>query len=138
MEIPKIDKSHYKSIVYISHPFQNNPENVKEIEDIIKGLHKLFPNYLFISPVHAFGFLYNSTTYEQGLYMTLFLLETCADEMWVFGEDWRNSTGVKAEIEYCKKRNIPYYTWGTSISLSPVTSQFLLHMEKILKGRVEL
>ena len=78
MEIPKIDKSHYKSIVYISHPFQNNPENVKEIEDIIKGLHKCFPNYLFISPVHAFGFLYDSTTYEQGLYMTLFLLETCA------------------------------------------------------------
>ena len=133
MEIPKIDKSHYKSIVYISHPFQNNPENVKEIEDIIKGLRRLFSDYLFISPVHAFGFLYNSTTYEQGLYMTLFLLETCADEMWVFGEDWRNSTGVKAEIEYCKKRNIPYYTWGTSLSLSSVLS----HMEKNLKGRFE-
>ena len=137
MEIPKIDKSHYKSIVYISHPFQNNPENVKEIEDIIKGLRRLFPDYLFISPVHAFGFLYNSTTYEQGLYMTLFLLETCADEMWVFGEDWRNSTGVKAEIEYCKKRNIPYYIWGTSKSLSPVESQFVSHMEKNLKGRFE-
>ena len=133
MEIPKIDKSHYKSIVYISHPFQNNPENVKEIEDIIKGLHKCFPNYLFISPVHAFGFLYDSTTYEQGLYMTLFLLETCADEMWVFGEDWRNSTGVKAEIEYCKKRNIPYYIWGASTSLSPVLS----HMEKNSEGRLE-
>ena len=133
MEIPKIDKSHYKSIVYISHPFQNNPENVKKIEDIIKGLHKCFPSYLFISPVHAFGFLYNSTTYEQGLYMTLFLLETCADEMWVFGEDWRNSTGVKAEIEYCKKHNIPYYTWGTSLSLSSVLS----HMEKNLEGRLE-
>lgn len=133
MEIPKIDKSHYKSIVYISHPFQNNPENVKEIEDIIKGLRRLFPDYLFISPVHAFGFLYNSTTYEQGLYMTLFLLETCADEMWVFGEDWRNSAGVKAEIEYCKKRNIPYYIWETSLSLSSVLS----HMEKNLEGRLE-
>ena len=123
MEIPKIDKSHYKSIVYISHPFQNRLKNLKEIEDIIKILYKLYPDYLFISPVHAFGFLYNSITYEQGLYMTLFLLETCADEMWVFGEDWRNSTGVKAEIEYCKKRNIPYYIWRASTSLSPVEFQ---------------
>ena len=109
----RIDKSYYKNIVYISHPFQNNPENVKEIEDIIKALYKRFPDYLFISPVHAFGWLYDSTTYEDGLNMTLFLLENCADEMWVFGKDWRNSTGVKAEIEYCKKRNITYLVFET-------------------------
>ena len=113
MEIQKIDKSHYKNIIYVSHPFKNNPENVKEIEDIIKILYKLFPNYLFISPVHAFGWLYDSTTYEDGLNMTLFLLENCADEMWVFGKDWRNSTGVKAEIEYCEKRNITYLVFET-------------------------
>ena len=133
MEMPKIDKSHYKSIVYISHPFQNNPKNVKEIEEIIYRLRKRFPNYLFISPVHAFGFLYSSTTYEEGLNMTLFLLETCADEMWIFGKDWRNSTGVKAEIEYCMQHNIPYYIWGTSKSLSSVLS----HMEKDSECRLE-
>ena len=109
----KIDKSHYENIVYISHPFQNNPKNVKEIEYIINTLYKYFPDYLFISPVHAFGWLYDNTAYKEGLNMTLFLLETCADEMWVFGEDWENSTGVKAEIDYCKRRNINYSIFET-------------------------
>lgn len=104
----KMDKSAYKSIIYISHPYQGKYRNIKAIEKIIKSLRKEYPNYLFISPVHSFGWLYNETEYQEGLDMTLFLLETCADEMWVFGEDWQKSRGVKSEIEYCEEHNIPY------------------------------
>lgn len=103
----RIDKSNYENIVYISHPYQGKVENVNHIESVIRNLRKEYPNYLFISPVHTFGWLYDDTEYNEGLKMTLFLLETCADEMWVFG-DWHNSTGVRAEIEYCKEYSIPY------------------------------
>lgn len=103
----KIDKSNYDNIVYISHPYQGKQENIDDIENIIKELRKEYPNCLFISSVHSFGWLYDCTSYQEGLEMTLFLLETCVDEMWVFG-DWQNSTGVQAEIAYCEEYSIPY------------------------------
>lgn len=102
----KITKENYENIVYISHEFQNKPENVIEIETIIKKLQKEYPTYLFISPVHTFGFLYDEVSYEKGLDMSLFLLENCADEMWYVPSE--TSEGVKAEIEYCNEFGIPY------------------------------
>ena len=102
----KITKDNYESIVYISHAFQGNPDNVSEIEDIISTLQEQYPNYLFISPVHTFGFLYDKVDYDKGLEMTLFLLDTCCDEMWYTPDE--NSRGVATEIAYCKEYNIPY------------------------------
>lgn len=101
----RITKENYENIVYISHEFQNNPENIIEIETIIKKLQKEYPTYLFISPVHTFGYLYDEVSYEQGLNMTLFLLDTCCDEMWYVPSD--TSEGVAAEIAYCVKFGIP-------------------------------
>lgn len=102
----KITKDNYESIVYISHAFQGNPDNVSEIENIISTLQEQYPNYLFISPVHTFGFLYDKVDYDKGLEMTLFLLDTCCDEMWYAPDE--NSRGVATEIAYCKEYNIPY------------------------------
>ncbi len=109
----RITKENYENIIYVSHEFQNNPENVVEIEIIIKKLQKEYPTYLFISPVHTFGFLYNEVSYEKGLDMSLFLLENCADEMWYVPSE--TSRGVSAEITYCQKFGIPYKEITTSI-----------------------
>lgn len=108
-----IDKSKYTSIVYISHPYGGKQDNITEVENIIRRLIEKYPDYLFISPIHSFGFLYDNVGYNEGLNMTLFLLETCADEMWVFGETWKDSDGVMTEIAYCKQRNIPYKIYAT-------------------------
>lgn len=98
---------HYEKVVYISHPFHGDCDNMKDIESIVLKLIKLYPTYLFISPVHAFGFEYNSIEYRQGLAECLWLLRK-SDEMWVYG-DYERSEGCQTEIEFCKLNDIPYY-----------------------------
>ena len=104
--LTELSKPHYKKAVYISHPFQNLPKNVKRIEKVIELLEKEFPEYLFVSAVHAFGHGYSRLSYEKGLNQCLWLLDKC-DEMWVFGK-YINSKGCLAEIEYCKANDIPF------------------------------
>ena len=103
----KINKSKYSNIVYISHPYGGKQENLIRISNIMIVLNKLFPDYLFVSPVHAFNPLYEEVEYQKGLNMTLFLLDELADEMWVFG-DYKNSKGCMAEIKYCEEFDINY------------------------------
>lgn len=91
--------------IYISHPFGGKRKNLKAIEKKIKQFIKVFPNLCFISPVHTFGFLYNIIPYEEGLWNCKHLLSRC-DEMWVFG-DFTESKGCMAEIEFCKRHDIP-------------------------------
>lgn len=101
----RITKDNYENIIYISHPYGGKPENMDKISEIITKLQKTYPTYLFISPVHAFGYLYSEVDYQKGLNMTLFLLDQLADEMWIFG-NYKNSKGCMAEIEYCKEHKI--------------------------------
>ena len=96
----------FAKTIYISHPYQNKKSNKKKVEKIIRGLTKTFPNYLFISPIHAFGFLYTDVPYSKGLDMSLSLLDN-TDEMWVYGK-YQESKGCRSEIAYCKEYNIPY------------------------------
>lgn len=102
----RILDNNFDSIIYISHPFSGENNNLERIGLLIKLLQNKYPNYLFISPVHMFGHLYHSTTYEDGIRMCLWALEKC-DEMWVFG-DWENSNGCKIEMSYCNEYLIPY------------------------------
>ena len=76
------------------------------VEDLIKKLVNEYPDYLFVSPIHSFSFLYNSVDYTTGLNMCLWLLKQC-DEMWVFG-DYQESVGCMSEIAYCQNHSIPY------------------------------
>ena len=62
---------------------------------------------MIIDPIAAFGQLYYVTGYKQGLNMTMFLLSMLADEMIVCSDKYRESKGCMAEIEFCKKYNIP-------------------------------
>jgi len=99
----------YKEIVYISHAFGGNTENKYRVRDIAKRLNKEYPDYLFVSPIHTFGFLYDTVSYDEGLNMCLALLNKCS-LMWVF-DDYEDSMGVQAEIEFCKNNNIRYKVW---------------------------
>lgn len=106
-DIKKINKDNYENIVYISHGYGGKQENLDEINEIMKIVYKLHPNWLILNPVAMFSPLYNLTDYDKGLNMCLFLLNL-SDEMWVVDENYRNSKGVIREIYYCDKFLIPY------------------------------
>lgn len=89
--------------IYISHKYGNKKENKDRVQAIIKELVTKYHDYLFISPIHALGFLYDDVDYEKGMEYCLELLSVC-DEMWVCSED---SRGVLIEKEYCKTAGIP-------------------------------
>lgn len=102
-------KSQYENVVYVAHKFQNDINNIKRVEDIISKLVELYPNYLFISPIHSFQFLYTKVDYQTGLDMCLFLLDKC-DELWIM-DDYKDSIGVNGELEYAKRNGILHKTW---------------------------
>lgn len=104
--IDLLKHNEYEKVVYISHPYGGSIKNKQKVEHIISDLRKHFPNYLFLSPVHAFGLGYDAVSYEDGINECLWLLKK-ADEMWVFG-DYANSSGCQAEIFYCQTEDIPY------------------------------
>ncbi|MCI8805757.1 MAG: DUF4406 domain-containing protein [Clostridiales bacterium] len=99
-------KSEYKKVIYISHPYGGKNENLEKVYQAAKYLVQKYPDYLFISPIHCFGFLYDTVDYKQGIEYCLWLFDKC-DSMWVFG-DYKKSVGCMTEIEYCEECNIPY------------------------------
>lgn len=98
-----------KKLVYISHPYGGNIENAKNIENIVKKIYesdRIYAEYCIVSPVHAFGFMYDAMDYDKGIGICLDMLGKC-DLMLVFG-NWESSRGCNKEIRYCKDNNIPY------------------------------
>ena len=91
--------------IYVAHPFGshgNMEENRKAVEEKILGFADNHPvDYMFISPIHATGFLYFKYTYEQGIEQCLSLVDAC-DEIWMCG-DWQKSKGCNIEHEHAKK-----------------------------------
>ena len=52
----------YQKVVYVSHPYGGKAENHEMVGELIRRLQKLYPNYLFVSPIHAFSFCYFSSS----------------------------------------------------------------------------
>lgn len=98
-----------KKIVYISHPYGNSEVNKLHIEKIITSMcksKKITAEYLIVSPVHNFGFMYDDVDYETGINFCIDLLGA-SDIMIVFG-DWKSSRGCTMEVEHCLKTKKPY------------------------------
>lgn len=106
MELIENKQKEYGKVVYVSHPFNGDNANVTNIEYKILGLRNKFPNCLFISPVHTFGFLYSHTSYEEGIDMCLRLMRMC-DEVWIISSDYTNSKGCLIERSYAHSLGIP-------------------------------
>lgn len=89
-------------IVYVAHPYGTDPKNAAKVEDIIRDLVDKYPRYCFISPIHAFGFLYEDVDYEEGMEHCYTLLNIC-DEIWIYGD----SQGTRLEREFAELYGIP-------------------------------
>lgn len=94
-----------KKIIYLSHNYGGKESNKKHIETVIKSLVKRYPDYTFLSPVHALGFLYYALTYDNGMRHCLALLDMC-DECW-FVDGYNDSKGCVIEQSYCADHRIP-------------------------------
>lgn len=93
-------------MIYISHPYGGNKSNLEAIEAIVMDLAARDKANVYVSPVHCFGWMYDTVDYLHGLGMCIELLSRC-DRMLVYG-DWMHSTGCRAEVDYCKAHGIPY------------------------------
>ena len=102
----EIERSKFKKKIYISHSYSGLEENKRDIEEKVKRLVKEYPNYVFISPVHTFGYLYDSYPYDTGIDLCIELLKMC-NEMWIIDKGFVNSKGVMVEREYCLCNKIP-------------------------------
>lgn len=98
-----------KLILYVSHPYGGNQDNLESASKLVLMLcknEKIHRDFCIVSPVHNYGFMYNEYTHMDGMQFCLDLLAK-SDIMVVFG-NYEASKGCTMEIEYCKENNIPY------------------------------
>ena len=96
-------------LIYVSSKYGGDKERIKLCEEFIKELIKEDKqngeqDKIYLSPLNAFGWLYDDINYDIGLDMCLKILEKC-DEMYVL-PDWENSKGCLQEIGFCKANGI--------------------------------
>lgn len=93
-------------LVYVAHPYGGEERNKKDVENIIKCWTKTHDkNVIFISPIHAFGYMYNDFSYEVGMDMCLELLRKC--DYLIVCKGWEKSRGCNMEVDCAKENNIP-------------------------------
>ena len=102
----EVERSKFTKKIYISHSYSGLERNKRDIEDKVKRLVKEYPNYVFISPVHTFGYLYDGYAYDKGIDLCIELLKTC-NEVWIIDDNFVNSKGVMVEREYALNNNMP-------------------------------
>ena len=88
-------------LIYVATPFGGKAKNYRFTKKLIKKLTKCHPNLCFVSPILAFGHMYNDMPYEDGMRLCYTLLDVCTS-IWIFG----GSKGVSLEREFAQKYNI--------------------------------
>ena len=112
-------------IFYVGGAFGGKAENKQLIEDKIREIiknnweiraHKgdlvyekyvLPQNATLFSPVHSFSFLYDETSYLQGIEYCLSILDKC--DGLILLNNWENSRGANIEYGFAKGNNIPIF-----------------------------
>lgn len=94
-------------MIYVCHPYGGNCINKLLVEKIIKRLVASTPD-TYISPIHAFGFMYDSVPYDTGMAFCIELLSRCDSA--IFCPGWERSEGCRREMEWCKENGKPYRT----------------------------
>ncbi len=82
-------------LYYVSHPYDGKPENAAKADVICRALQKLWPDDVYISPIHAIRGDYQKTDYVVGLSWCTELLKRC-DGIVMCG-NWEISTGCVTE-----------------------------------------
>lgn len=89
-------------LIYCSHRYGGEERNRDAVAEKILELQMCDPENTYISPIHCFGFMYDTLDYDDGMACCLDLLSVC-DELLVLSDE---SEGVRREIAFAKKRGI--------------------------------
>ncbi|MCI7223297.1 DUF4406 domain-containing protein [Fusobacterium sp.] len=91
--------------IYVAHPYEAREENKKKVEEFINK-YKDNKQVVFMSPIHSFGWRYNSTDYEKGINECLALLEGCDIIIMPKFDEIVNSKGCLIEYGFAKGKGI--------------------------------
>lgn len=94
-------------MMYIASPFQGSSDNVSMAERCIENLIEKYPKISYFSPIHNFGFLYESTEYLEGMELCFRALGDC--DSILFLPKWEYSRGCQMEYGYAKAIGIPIF-----------------------------
>lgn len=97
--------------IYVAYPYGGNIKNKEFVERFIKKLTKDNKDFLFLSPIHCFGYMYDDIDYINGMEFCLELLKTCDLLLIPPFPEFRNSTGCCIEYGFAKGKNIPIIDW---------------------------
>jgi nucleoside 2-deoxyribosyltransferase len=95
--------------MYVASPFQGSRDNVSMAERHIENLIKKYPELTYFSPIHNFGFLYESTEYLEGMELCFRALDDC--DSILFLPKWEHSRGCQMEYGYARSLGIPIYEY---------------------------
>ena len=84
-KLQKIKRDDDIKLVFVSHPFSDDPKKNRELVDrICKQITKEHPNVLPISPLHLFSFLEKDGRYRDKIMEVCYLLIALTDETWIY------------------------------------------------------
>ena len=100
--------NHKIPMIYVAHPYNNDPANADKVAKTIKRLYQTFRNTAFVSPIHGICCDYEKTDYPHGLAYCLELLSRC-DGLLVLGDKAAvaASKGVNAEMAFAILKGLP-------------------------------
>lgn len=91
-----------RRLAFISHPYQDNPEeNKKKNEAICKQILNENPDVIPISPLSLFSFINEDTEIRDDIMNVCFKLIDLCDEFWSYGK----SEGCDMELAYASHRH---------------------------------
>lgn len=105
----------HSTLVYCSHAYGGKPTNLRDMTTRLKaitashGARIAELGYVFVSPLHALGFMYDAVEYEEGMRQCIGLLANCK-MLVLFGKEHETSRGVQMEIAFAKAHKIPVLT----------------------------
>lgn len=102
-------------LIYVAHPYGGAKENKESVGNIVREFYQMFPRDIFISPIHAFGFMYEDVDYKTGLFYCLNMLKQC--DLLIMCPGWEESRGCMAEWELATLLQIPIVEYSCSKEL---------------------
>lgn len=90
--------------VFISHPYQNDPQgNVERANKICKRIVERSRGHILpVSPLHLFSFLEDDKGYRSNIMFICYQIIPICDELWVYGD----SEGCRTERQYAEDLGI--------------------------------
>ena len=106
--IPTTSIAHRRPLIYCAHPYRGDTDEAIDATEKIRELAKKYPQYTFVSPIHAIRRDYQGTNYEEGMECCMSLLAVCDAIYMMDGKQpWTTSIGCNMEYDFAIDNHMP-------------------------------